>query len=1671
MRPAPDLATLHSAVRELGYQADGAVASFQRDWDLEPTGAFDRETIVVVMAALQAHRIGEQAHHPHPNHAVKGTVASTSGESAPGLGVQLVEQAFRSETTIASGSTDPAGHYAIAYPRAERAGVERNAIFVRVLDGETVVAQSPLQFLPGPLLSVDLVVDASHVHAPTEYERLVADVQARIGSVAIADLTEDAQRQDVSFLSGATSWPTPSLTRLIVSARLRALSSIDRAFFYAVLGGDALLGADAAKLGMRAAIGLSTPVQPLFYEIVLLDPAWIKSAVASAVADRTVPAAVGDELDGTLSALAASRSAAQAFFTNEQPRAIVAAVAANVVSGKSDAVRALLAQHGHGDPVALAAALQAIGVIKPTSGEQARGVDPALLAELQTLLPAWPPTDGAAPNPQQGTAPTGGAAGSPQPQAPPVPPPATAAFAADLAATPGPPGLPHRDAIAAFLAANPTFDLATGNVDRQLAVAAAAGTAADPQLRAALKATQRVFKLTDTHGQTAALLAAGVHSAAQIAAIGRGQFVKRFTGDGTFTEPEAAAAFQRAHAVHVAATFLAGELRSLSGAALTAAVAPGAAAKLSLVSRDNPNLRNLFPTTDQCACDSCRDITSPSAYLVDVIEFLRHRTVVDTTAALPVPNQTARDVLFARRPDLADIDLSCDNANVPLPYIDVVCELLEEAIAPDQGFSYVGPAAAGAVPPALQAAGFPFTAAAFTQEADLAGCLYARDATIVCKLTPAGPPDSWTVRRLRQTSATAAELAAAPEYVDDAAYVTLQAARTAFHLPFDLFYAEAEAYFAQFGVGREDLMRALAAGGAPAPRVIAAQVLGLSDAERSLIVTPDAANQAVYWNTGAADPATVVNVVDSFLTRAELEYADLEGLLQLQFINPAGTLFIDHLDSSCDATNQVIAGLDDAALDRIHRFLRLQRRLAWPPAVLDQAIMAPRLGNGQLDDALVVYLADLAALQRRLALDIGEIVGYYGLIPADGPQSRYAQLFLNPAANGSVAAALQVAAVQANEALPPGSQQHLGDVAAALAVALGVTTADLTALSTAMAAPPHGDDVLSLANLALLYAQLSLARSLGCTVSELLSLAHMTSADALASPAATLAFAVQYDRIRGAGITAARLRFLLGFEAPDLPALALADSVIGATLTRIQAQLQTTHEANRSPFDPGLTADENKAALGDVISRVPGVAQAQLSAVQAIVDGSYAGSVPAHQVLSDILGTVADAATVTSINALQLALATTPPAPPGPFETARLALIEALTAAVSGYLYGTARNAAVVAAVAAGLPADPALCRMVLSQAHLVITGQPRTLLAILGDDSLIDLTHLPPVLPAITAAAFPDQWAALRLANQITLFAATIPLNTDDIGWLLSHAGALGWLQLEQLPYQPGMTAIPLSAWDQLQDAIGLLRWYPPVTNPASPRDPLTMRGVFTLALPGGGAGPPLLDLLAGVTGWDRGVLADLDARFGFSVGSPSPYLLPATYLRLETAVIVLRKLGISVADGASLIVPVLGPAAPATLRLALKARYSQRDWLGVLKQVYDPLREQKRDALVAFLLAANLDFTSSDDLFDYFLVDVEMSACQPTSRIVSAHGTLQLFVQRCLMAVEPTAVADVADDDGWTQWSWMSAYRVWQANPRDLPESGELDRAAVPRRQVGAVRGHGERPAAGQPHRGRDH
>jgi hypothetical protein len=1095
--------------------------------------------------------------------------------------------------------------------------------------------------------------------------------------------------------------------------------------------------------------------------------------------------------------------------------------------------------------------------------------------------------------------------------------------------------------------------------------------------------------------------------------MGEARFVRRFGDGNASTADEARRVFRRAADRHAATAILAAELRSNGVAVPAAMTTPAMSATLEAVSRDNPNLATLFQLVDLCECEDCRSVTSPAAYLVDVLEFIKQREVIDKTLPSPAPSTGAQEILFKRRPDLWEIDLSCDNTNVPVPYIDLVNELLEEVVSPTTGFTFNGAIAPGKIPPALltalQGQHWPFTATTVVQpraeNVTPKEAFSVRDDGAVARLTKTAT-DVWNVRRLRQTFQSAAEVAAAPEYVNDDAYIILAASKIAFHLPFDLPLSESRGYFAQFDIARSDLMRALAIATGPSDAEIAAEALGLSNVEHGLVVSQtDAANQAVYWNTTPDKLA----IVDELLKRTELSYPQLQELLDLGFINRGDTLFIRHDDSSCDTTKKEVVGLDDDALDRIHRFLRLWRKLDWPMETLDQAIAAERLGKGFLRDDLVIGVAGVEALRARLGVSREDLIIFYGLIPTSGSPSRYAQLFLNAAANGFVDPALTVDAVAANEA---GGTVKLDAVASTLTLAFGLNADDLALLVASLA-----DDKLTFAHLAALYAKATLARALGRSVAELVALEQLSGIDPLQSAADTMRFADESDRLRAASMSPADLHFLLTYQADDLPRRVMAAPAIVALLTAIQTQLQAAFEEDRSPFDATLTAEENKLAVLRVVGRLPGIADKDLSGLQSIIDDTYAGP-PVAQFLAQALSPFLDSTTLTALTALAQQIPTA-----ADIEKAKLLFIEALLSAVSAYLFAQARDAIVAAAVAAAYRLPDPMAAVLVHDAELGGTA----LYQVLGSDALIDQAGQPPVPPAITEAAFPAQFSAARLLHQIALLVGALGLSPQTTSWLLVNAAALGWLQLDELPHDTGALPRPLSEWNELFDGVALLARFGPVDNPTDPTQPLSFLSVLTKVLTAGTAASDLLDWLAIVTGWDRAVLGDLHARFGFTVDD---YRHPATYARLEKAVTLLRRLGLGVGDAANVAQPAITADEAKSLRTALKARYEPTQWLDLLKTIQDPLRENKRDALVAYILANDPSLRDTDDLFDYFLLDVEMGACMMTSRIVAAHGSVQLFAQRCLLGIEPQAVADQEVDSGWSQWTWMRNYRVWEAN-----------------------------------------
>jgi ABC toxin-like protein/neuraminidase-like protein len=112
--------------------------------------------------------------------------------------------------------------------------------------------------------------------------------------------------------------------------------------------------------------------------------------------------------------------------------------------------------------------------------------------------------------------------------------------------------------------------------------------------------------------------------------------------------------------------------------------------------------------------------------------------------------------------------------------------------------------------------------------------------------------------------------------------------------------------------------------------------------------------------------------------------------------------------------------------------------------------------------------------------------------------------------------------------------------------------------------------------------------------------------------------------------------------------------------------------------------------------------------------------------------------------------------------------------------------------------------------------------------------------------------------------------------------------------------------------------------------------------------------------------------------------------------------------------------------LKNTVKARFEQESWRRIAQSIFDKLRQRQRDALVAYIMH-RLSFERVEQLFEYFLIDPGMEPVAQTSRLRLAISSVQLFIQRCLLNLEPRVQPSAINA---AHWQWMKRYRVWEAN-----------------------------------------
>ncbi|MCC6462561.1 MAG: hypothetical protein IT260_18985 [Saprospiraceae bacterium] len=311
----------------------------------------------------------------------------------------------------------------------------------------------------------------------------------------------------------------------------------------------------------------------------------------------------------------------------------------------------------------------------------------------------------------------------------------------------------------------------------------------------------------------------------------------------------------------------------------------------------------LFGSVDICECDHCNSVYSPAAYLVDLFQYLRNNNLETDNPKRGKGRdgifKTPLGKLFNIRPDLGELELSCENTNTILPYIDLVNEVLESYVA----------------------------------HLDEARKNNAKKVDI-------------DVHDVEDEST--GELLSEPRHINLEAYRILQKAVYPFTLPYDLPIDMAREYLKFLGAGRHELMRVFRTGAQPEVkpgidaakaqqiadqeniargRAVDAEALGMTE-EEYLIIAEEAFLSRAYYNLKDGTNLTNVQYLEKVGIRKRFEYYGFTSVPAMQ----AGLRFIK------PAPNELKAGfLQRAGIEYTDLIALLQTNACNPNQLPDRA--------------------------------------------------------------------------------------------------------------------------------------------------------------------------------------------------------------------------------------------------------------------------------------------------------------------------------------------------------------------------------------------------------------------------------------------------------------------------------------------------------------------------------------------------------------------------------------------------------------------------------------------------------------------------------------------------------------------------------------------------------------
>lgn len=1226
------------------------------------------------------------------------------------------------------------------------------------------------------------------------------------------------------------------------------------------------------------------------------------------------------------------------------------------------------------------------------------------------------------------------------------------------------PFLPIDSGLRAFLDANPTCSLTESDFyDPEFVKGLAFGNGDPDILLEAARVHQGLARLSDDPAIVDRLFRRGVHSASAIVGLSEDELAALLTPtgalsekaagageDGTSTAPpspaEVAALRKRAvdrssRAVHMFAQMI-GAL-ALHG---RSASANHLATALTEAFGHLPTFTELFGSQDFLPTPYFQSVMGPAAYLLDLMR------VVDSEVTNNPRNKLV-DIakLPVRRPDLFALPLTCVNTALPIPKIQAANRAIQTLLAPKVGAD-TDYALATRVFPFLLPVHLPLTRTRAALK-ELGASLVDVYEAFAARAKSETLPDAAAISTERLClSAEQRRLVAEPRSGDALAAcfgggdallapprkTTVAIAKDSLTVTGSSFKAMAAAPGTVLGVG--DSLRAVI-------EVVSDTELKVDQAWPQAKANVDGWFYAPDTLSQVSMLANRIGVVDAdIMAYFRQNLSDEEaanGLSAKLYVNagsklPPAFVLTDRLDVSY--TLQVVVNLDEARIDRLDRLVRLSRVSGMAVADLEWALHATNPA-AELNDAALTVIGEVAALSGRLRLPMDETCALFSVLKTWGRGTGSTPADLFDRVFNAVAMTDGSACYRPTYAdnplfldtvkiwtLAAAGKTEL-ELRAWLAAAIGVSDQDLLKIAGWIAAGGATLD-LDVPTLSALWSVARLARALGATVADILTLMNLLGIVRFVKPADVRAVIDLKSYLGERRLRTADLAYIISGEAGTLGSV-VRRADIGPFLTELRAYAAEWMVTARS-FVPdlgekaaakhfemlvwsqvidasGVVLFKNWQFVFDVITGLFTISARELC-VSGIVSRDEA--IEAHDALQtgvlngNNLSIPVDRATDLSFLFPRVA-----------DSQIRKAKIEAIRGVLMDFTF---RISVTISVNANALRMQEEGTYSRLAQFLQIGADVSKTVADFVLTKALPNLT--PRQLLLTAQGDVETLKPPLTLVGRITCLARLLGLANDDAIDAIASPAAFGLTSLDTL------------------DLAAVRSWSDYATLVAQFEPPPTGRRSIATYLKKGDAAE-----LCRVTGWNTAAFAKLVG----DLWGAGTVLTPGQLIEARRCFALAASLGTDIRACLSLAeLSRLSPmpenrtpppdewtrhkTAANDLVNLLKAKTAGGDWTAAFKPVRDREETVRRDGGVALAVWLMRDPPYSFDtvraLSEYLLIDLETGTADTTSPIVEATTSVQMYLQRCRMSLEPGVVSLGLIAEAW--WPWLLNYRVWEAN-----------------------------------------